>query len=90
MFVFNSFFIIDGKESIEPIPELKELNLSESDKCPITHNNFKKNDIITILPKCGHTFHSESLFEWIKKSETCPMCRCNNIFEKPKKRKLSK
>ena len=69
------------------INKLEEINLSESDKCPISHNIFKKNDVIIKLPKCGHTFHCEPLFEWLKTKETCPVCRCDKIFESPKKRK---
>lgn len=63
------------------VKDLSELNLSEVDRCPISQNNFKKNDIITKLPKCGHIFHSESLFKWLDQKEECPMCRAENIFE---------
>ena len=63
------------------IKDLSELSLSEVDRCPISQNNFKKNDIITKLPKCGHIFHSECLFKWLYQKEECPMCRAEDIFE---------
>jgi hypothetical protein len=36
----------------------------------------------TVRPKwrrlrCGHQFHEECLFKWLKKAKKCPTCRCH-------------
>ena len=37
------------------------------DKCPICLLDFKLNDDISLLNKCGHRFHSQCLDIWIIK-----------------------
>ena len=68
----------------------EKIKNSTDEICPICQCNFKKNELITKLNKCGHTFHSECVFAWLQNNETCPMCRETNLFEKvnSKKRKL--
>lgn len=65
----------------------------DQEMCPICQDHFIKNDLVTNIPKCGHKFHSECLFLWLKNNDKCPMCRDTNLFaieENPcKKRKLS-
>lgn len=34
-----------------------------------------KKDDPTYKSECGHTFHKNCIIEWLKRSETCPMCR---------------
>tara|TARA_B100001248_G_C27399468_1_gene468814 strand:- start:137 stop:1480 length:1344 start_codon:yes stop_codon:yes gene_type:complete len=72
------------------IKDFNELGITSNDRCAISHNLFKKNDNVTKLPKCGHVFHSKSLFEWLEIKNDCPLCRSENIFDGHsfKKRKL--
>ena len=65
-------------------------NIVSDEICPICQCYFKKNELITKLNKCGHTFYSECVFVWLQNNETCPICRETNLFEKvnSKKRKL--
>ena len=36
-------------------------------------------DLLGLLP-CGHAFHFECIFEWLKKSKNCPTCRQNGTL----------
>lgn len=38
-------------------------------------NNHEKRKTIVILACCGHPFHLECLAEWVRHSQTCPLCR---------------
>ena len=68
-----------GNNIVSKKLKLKDSNLQD-EKCPICQCNYKNNDLITDLPNCGHTFHSECLFKWLDTNETCPMCRSDNLF----------
>jgi hypothetical protein len=46
----------------------------DTDSCPISGEEFKK-DMPIIILKCGHVFKKESLLEWIKIRNICPYCR---------------
>ena len=69
--------------------KFKDIKNNDTDsKCPICCCDYKDNDLITELPKCGHVFHSECLFKWFETSESCPLCRKEKLFEESKKRKI--
>jgi hypothetical protein len=53
----------------------------ESPNCCICLCNISKGEETILLP-CGHMFHSPCAFEWLKKNNTCPICR----FELPPER----
>lgn len=65
----------------------KYIESENKDLCPICQDHFKKNDLVTNIPNCDHTFHSECLFIWLQNNDSCPVCRETNLFSK--KRKLS-
>ena len=69
-----------GNNIVSKKLKLKDSNLQD-EKCPICYCDYKNNDLITDLPNCGHTFHSECLFKWLETNETCPMCRSDKLFE---------
>tara|TARA_B100000674_G_C37759170_1_gene877067 strand:+ start:111 stop:800 length:690 start_codon:yes stop_codon:yes gene_type:complete len=60
--------------------ELREHTFNSNDenlncRCPITMNEFKDGEKITMLP-CGHLFDSESIEQWVTSNEAkCPICR---------------
>ena len=68
-----------GNNIVSKKLKLKDSNLQD-EKCPICQCNYRNNDLITDLPNCGHTFHSECLFKWLDTNETCPMCISDNLF----------
>ena len=41
--------------------------------------NLQGPDLLGLLP-CGHAFHFECIFEWLKKSKNCPTCRQNGTL----------
>lgn len=45
--------------------------------CAICSEYFKSTSIIYSTSKCGHVFHHQCLFRWLKRSHTCPQCRAN-------------
>lgn len=34
-----------------------------------------------VLTRCGHHFHLPCLYEWLERSETCPVCAAPMHFE---------
>ena len=58
---------IEGKKSFY------EKN-NENDICSICLENFIKKDKIITLG-CDHYYHVECITNWLKKDETCPLCR---------------
>lgn len=69
----------------------EEQKILLEDKCPICCENYNSKDLITKLDNCGHTFHSECLFTWLKNHESCPCCRSKELFDESesKKRRLN-
>lgn len=45
--------------------------------CAICSEFFQNSDIIYSTTKCGHVFHRQCLFRWLKRSHTCPQCRAS-------------
>ena len=62
--MFNRF----PKTIIDDIDKLKEK------KCIICLENFKNGDESTTVP-CFHIFHPNCIGEWLKKHNTCPICK---------------
>lgn len=51
------------------------LEIDEDDKiCCICMEHYKVNDILRVL-KCKHHMHKECCDEWLKRRNTCPICR---------------
>ena len=46
----------------------------ELPSCCICLNDIKKGEETVLLP-CGHMFHWNCCFDWLKNNNTCPMCR---------------
>ncbi|KAL7123816.1 hypothetical protein ABFS83_14G007700 [Erythranthe nasuta] len=48
-----------------------QLNL----ECAVCLSEFKENECLRLLPKCGHFFHLECVDKWFISGTTCPVCR---------------
>ncbi|XP_073317352.1 RING-H2 finger protein ATL1-like [Primulina huaijiensis] len=44
-------------------------------KCVVCLNEFQENDLLRVLPKCAHAFHSDCIDVWLQKNSNCPLCR---------------
>ncbi|GJU85523.1 RING-H2 finger protein ATL70-like protein [Tanacetum coccineum] len=47
--------------------------------CSICLADYKADDVIRLLPKCGHLFHRECIDTWLKVHTTCPVCRISPL-----------
>ena len=45
------------------------------DECSICFAQYESNDILRILPKCGHVFHAECGDLWFVRNPRCPLCK---------------
>ncbi|CAH8321741.1 unnamed protein product [Eruca vesicaria subsp. sativa] len=43
--------------------------------CSICLADYKKTDMIRVLPDCNHLFHDTCVDPWLKLNPTCPVCR---------------
>ncbi|RXH83123.1 hypothetical protein DVH24_003621 [Malus domestica] len=43
--------------------------------CVICMEDFETDQLCQVFPSCNHTFHSNCMNTWLKKSLTCPICR---------------
>ncbi|CAA0821007.1 RING-H2 finger protein ATL54 [Striga hermonthica] len=44
-------------------------------ECSVCLNDFKENEMLRLLPKCGHTFHVSCIDTWLRSHKNCPVCR---------------
>lgn len=47
----------------------------EYTQCVICLADYKEQELLRIMPKCGHTFHLGCIDLWLRKQSTCPVCR---------------
>ncbi|KAK3042251.1 hypothetical protein RJ639_001846 [Escallonia herrerae] len=50
--------------------------------CSICHEDFVLRDMVNRLP-CSHIFHTRCILRWLKRSNTCPLCRSKVHKEEP-------
>ncbi|KAI9124540.1 hypothetical protein K1719_004462 [Acacia pycnantha] len=48
---------------------------SNSSTCSICLADYKEDDMLRLLPDCGHLFHLLCVDPWLKLHKTCPTCR---------------
>ncbi|XP_019461139.1 PREDICTED: RING-H2 finger protein ATL5-like [Lupinus angustifolius] len=47
----------------------------EYTQCVICLADYKEQELLRIIPKCGHSFHLACVDLWLRKQSTCPLCR---------------
>ncbi|XAR64957.1 hypothetical protein NMG60_11008865 [Bertholletia excelsa] len=50
-------------------------NSSEDTQCTVCLAEYQQEDMLRILPYCGHTFHAMCVDKWLQQHSTCPVCR---------------
>ncbi|XP_028806176.1 putative RING-H2 finger protein ATL71 [Neltuma alba] len=48
---------------------------SSSSSCSICLADYKEEDMLRLLPRCGHLYHLHCVDPWLKLHNTCPICR---------------
>ncbi|KAK4353635.1 hypothetical protein RND71_025829 [Anisodus tanguticus] len=48
---------------------------AEDTQCTVCLAEYRKEDILRILPLCGHYFHATCIDIWFQQQSTCPVCR---------------
>lgn len=43
--------------------------------CAVCLGEYKEEELLRILPQCGHTFHVNCIDAWLHQHATCPVCR---------------
>lgn len=71
------YFLSDDADALskEDIKKIRKCRVGHStSKCSVCLEQFKKNQVISILP-CSHKFHYKCMKPWFRKSTCCPLCR---------------
>ncbi|XP_059659113.1 E3 ubiquitin-protein ligase ATL42-like [Cornus florida] len=66
------------KKVIESLPSFKFSLLKGSKEgleCVVCLSKFEDTDILRLLPKCRHAFHTNCIDQWLEKHSSCPLCR---------------
>ncbi|CAL0321252.1 unnamed protein product [Lupinus luteus] len=48
---------------------------AENTQCSICLSEYQGDDVLRILPYCGHSFHVSCIDIWLQQNSTCPVCR---------------
>ena len=56
-------------------------------RCTVCLSEYHGEDVLRILPYCGHSFHVTCIDIWLQQHSTCPVCRIS-LREFPEKKRL--
>ncbi|KAL8162092.1 hypothetical protein V2J09_013581 [Rumex salicifolius] len=60
----------------------------ENAQCSVCLADYCKEDVLRILPHCGHYFHVNCIDIWLLQNSTCPVCRVSLREPGEKKRSM--
>ncbi|XP_039022812.1 probable E3 ubiquitin-protein ligase RHB1A isoform X2 [Hibiscus syriacus] len=72
----------DAKELEFSKPAEPIVSTKEDDCCPICLEEYEAENP-KIITKCEHHFHLACILEWMERSETCPVCDKEMVFDLP-------
>uniref|UniRef100_A0ACD5UMT9 Uncharacterized protein n=1 Tax=Avena sativa TaxID=4498 RepID=A0ACD5UMT9_AVESA len=47
--------------------------------CAVCLERYGDSDVVRVLPDCGHLFHRECVYPWLRQRPTCPVCRTSPL-----------
>ncbi|GMY14410.1 RING-H2 finger protein ATL70-like [Fagus crenata] len=59
--------------------KLKKTDHSTATCCSICLADYKRSDMLRLLPDCGHLFHLKCVDPWLRLHPTCPVCRTSPL-----------
>ncbi|XP_040995286.1 RING-H2 finger protein ATL8-like isoform X1 [Juglans microcarpa x Juglans regia] len=62
-------------------------SVAEDAQCTVCLAEFRGEDILRILPYCGHSFHVTCIDIWLQQHSTCPVCRIS-LREFPERKRI--
>ena len=70
-------FIEDLLQSIPDVAyqELPDAGGDDRDSCVICVTPYEAGEACSVLPGCTHMFHKPCVARWLRKKNTCPLCR---------------
>eukprot|EP00930_Biecheleria_cincta_P059295 TRINITY_DN45043_c0_g1_i1.p1 TRINITY_DN45043_c0_g1~~TRINITY_DN45043_c0_g1_i1.p1 ORF type:complete len:248 (+),score=67.83 TRINITY_DN45043_c0_g1_i1:38-781(+) len=80
----QGYVLVDGEEERRPAmsrdarAELKLVTVVQEDVCVVCQEEMPLGSKAKSMP-CGHLFHDDCLEEWVKKSNSCPSCRFDEL-----------
>ncbi|KAL8541161.1 hypothetical protein ACS0TY_002435 [Phlomoides rotata] len=69
-------------ECLNPNPLTVSATTDEEDVCPTCLEEYDLENP-KIMTKCNHHFHLSCILEWMERSDTCPICDQEMIYESP-------
>ncbi|XP_030530450.1 putative RING-H2 finger protein ATL12 [Rhodamnia argentea] len=66
------------KSAIDALPFFRFSSLRGSKKgleCSICLSKFRDIELLRLLPKCKHAFHTACIDQWLESNSSCPLCR---------------
>ncbi|XP_068658460.1 RING-H2 finger protein ATL16-like isoform X2 [Aristolochia californica] len=95
-YLIPSFSLERGLHGLEPFvvatfPTKKfcdeYFSSAEDTQCTVCLAEYQDQDILRILPYCGHVFHVTCIDIWLQQNSTCPVCRIS-LRDSPERKRM--
>nr|XP_016432385.1 PREDICTED: RING-H2 finger protein ATL16-like [Nicotiana tabacum] len=60
----------------------REENTTTSCECVVCLNEFQEDEMLRVIPNCGHVFHIDCIDIWLQNNANCPLCRISISLSK--------
>lgn len=67
--------IFDNIKKIKHNEEIKEIEYNKDEMCSICYDELGESNCIKCESSCENYFHNNCMSMWLKKANTCPLCR---------------
>uniref|UniRef100_A0A0A0LEU3 RING-type domain-containing protein n=1 Tax=Cucumis sativus TaxID=3659 RepID=A0A0A0LEU3_CUCSA len=57
----------------------RKLESAATNGCSICLVDYKDDDVLRLLPDCGHLFHCGCIDPWLRLNPSCPVCRTSPV-----------